>query len=535
MFDNGRKFMEQPLRVTYYGRVSTESDIQLDSLSHQEQYFQEKIKSNPRWAYVPGYADEGISGTSMERRVQFMRMIADAKAGRFDMVITKEVSRFARDIVDTVQTCRDLLSHNVYVFFEDMGLCTAEPDAEFRLSIMASVAQEESRKISERVKFGYRQTSKNGKRHGASAPIGYVFNDENDGYSIDPDTAPLVEYVFSTYARGEYGFHALSKQLAAMGYLNKNGAPYADIVLKRMINNPTYMGYIVNGKSRKESYRSNRIIPNAPESWLLCHCPQRVEPLVSREVWEKANRIAAQRREQYGGGNAEKKGICGVGKYAYSGRIECGRDGARYSHIVARYRTTDGEVHTLDGWRCGVYIRHGAAACDSPTLYTRELNELMRAAFEKHGEALKRAGEKLAEIMESVLSGESEENEKRALEERRSRLEEKKAKLIDAWLEGILDAQDCKAKAAAINGQIEGINRKIAALPERESTYADIAQRAREAADLTCNATVEEMAHALVRKIVVERAGEESGLKVYIENEKEPVVFIKAGRRFSKV
>ena len=197
----GKRIYDIPLRVTFYGRVSTDEDKQLDSLSHQAVYFENKIKDCPKWEYVPGYIDEGITGTRADKRPQFMKMIRDAKAGLFDLILTKEVSRFARDIVDCVQTVRDLLKYEVGVLIEDINLNTMENDAEFRLSIMAIVAQEESRKTSERVQFGYMQTMKQGKRHGATPPIGYLFREDNNGYWIDESKHGLVEYVFSEYAK----------------------------------------------------------------------------------------------------------------------------------------------------------------------------------------------------------------------------------------------------------------------------------------------------------------------------------------------
>ena len=181
----GKRIYDIPLRVTFYGRVSTDEDKQLDSLEHQVTYFENKIKDCAKWEYVPGYIDEGITGTRADKRPQFMKMVRDAKAGLFDLILTKEVSRFARDIVDCVQTVRDLLQYEVGVLIEDINLNTMEKDAEFRLSIMAIVAQEESRKTSERVKFGYRQTMKQGKRHGAAPPIGYRFREDNNRNFID--------------------------------------------------------------------------------------------------------------------------------------------------------------------------------------------------------------------------------------------------------------------------------------------------------------------------------------------------------------
>lgn len=522
MFDANRKYTEQALRVTYYGRVSTESDIQLGSLSHQQQYFEEKIKTNQSWIYVPGYVDEGISGTSIEHRTQFKRMVTDAKAGKFDMIVTKEVSRFARDIIDTVQTCRDLLSYRVIVLFEDMQLCTAEPDAEFRLSIMATVAQEESRKISERIRFGYQQTFKNGKRHGAAAPIGYNFNNENNGYSINQETAPIVKYVFSTYANGEYGLHSIAKQLAEMGYLNTNGNPYSDVVIRRMINNPTYMGYIVNGRSKKESYRSNKIILTDQSNWHYCYCPDRVPPLVGKDVWEKANQTAICRHKQYSGVNTLNKDIFGNGKYAYSGKIICGNDGSRYSHTIGKWFTSDGNERKIDCWRCSTYIKRGVKACDSPALYTNDLNDLFITILEKYNESMLNAGKNLAKLIETVFKEEDAANNTEELNSKQQQLEHHKDQLMDGWLRGIIKDHDCKRKIALINEEIDVLSKRISTLSKQEEKrakreqLAEIIDEVFKTADINNNSTIEEIVRILVNKILVCKENGQYKLDIYL-------------------
>lgn len=263
----GKRIYDIPLRVTFYGRVSTDEDKQLNSLEHQIAYFESKIKSCEKWEYVPGYIDEGITGTRADKRPQFLKMVRDAKAGAFDLILTKEVSRFARDIVDCVQTVRELLRYDVGVLIEDINLNTMDKDAEFRLSIMAIVAQEESRKTSERVKFGYRQTMKDGKRHGATPPIGYRFNNENNGYHVDEQKAKLVRFVFEEYAKGELGTRRISELLVQKGFLNDAGNPYNPSTIERMIRNPVYLGYIVNGKTYKPHYREDRKVAISRDQW----------------------------------------------------------------------------------------------------------------------------------------------------------------------------------------------------------------------------------------------------------------------------
>ena len=168
-----KSIYDLPLRVTYYARVSSESDEQLNSLGNQVSYYEDLIRRNLPWTFVPGYIDEGLSGISTKKRENFNRMIEDAAEGQFDLIITKEISRFARNTLDSIQYTRQLLSYGVGVFFQNDNINTLDPDSEFRLVVMAGVAQDEVQKLSERLKFGFRQAIKNGHVLGNDRLWGY--------------------------------------------------------------------------------------------------------------------------------------------------------------------------------------------------------------------------------------------------------------------------------------------------------------------------------------------------------------------------
>ena len=172
-FKYGKSIFDMNLRVVYYARVSTESDEQLNSLENQKSFFEEYIRGSKNWTLVNSYIDEGISGTSANKRVNFMRMISDAKKGLFDMVLTKEVSRFARNTVDSIQYTDYLLKNGVVSNFLNDNLNTIDETNEFRLTIMASLAQDEVRKLSSRVKFGMARSVKDGRVLGGGNITGY--------------------------------------------------------------------------------------------------------------------------------------------------------------------------------------------------------------------------------------------------------------------------------------------------------------------------------------------------------------------------
>ena len=196
-----------PLRVTYYARVSSESDEQLNSLGNQIQYYEDLIRRNTAWTFIPGYIDEGISGISTRHRENFNRMIDDAAEDKFDLVITKEISRFARNTLDSIRFTRQLLNYGVGVFFQNDNINTFDEDSELRLSIMSSIAQDELRKLSSRVKFGHQQAIKNNVVLGNSRIFGYTKADGK--LVIDETDAPMVRELFELYATGEYSMKQL--------------------------------------------------------------------------------------------------------------------------------------------------------------------------------------------------------------------------------------------------------------------------------------------------------------------------------------
>ena len=202
-------FKNLPLRVTFYARVSTDFNVQLNSLDNQVTYYTDYIKSNPNWKYVDGYIDEGLSGVSTAKREHFNEMIEDGKDGLFDLIITKEVSRFARNTLDSIRFTRELLSAGVAVYFQNDNINTLDEDSELRLTIMSSMAQDESRKISSRVRFGHQQAIKKGTVLGTDNMYGYIKKDGK--LTIDESEAWFVRELFEMYATGRFSMKQLEK------------------------------------------------------------------------------------------------------------------------------------------------------------------------------------------------------------------------------------------------------------------------------------------------------------------------------------
>ena len=262
-----RSIYDIPLRVTYYARVSSESDAQLNSLGNQIAYYENLIKKNLAWTLVEGYIDEGLSGISTKKRENFNRMIDDAATDKFDLVITKEISRFARNTLDSIQYTRQLLSYGVGVFFQNDNINTFDEDSELRLSIMSSIAQDELRKLSSRVKFGHQQAIKSSVVLGNSRIFGYTKADGR--LVIDETEATMVRELFELYATGEYSMKQIEKIFWDKGYRNHNGNKIAHTTMSNMISNPKYKGYYVGNKVKVVDMftKKQKFLP--PEEWVM--------------------------------------------------------------------------------------------------------------------------------------------------------------------------------------------------------------------------------------------------------------------------
>jgi len=370
--NSGRTIYDLPLRVTYYARVSTDKDEQLHSLSAQVRYYTEFIQRCPNWTFVDGYIDEGLSGTSVVKRENFLRMIDDARSNHFDFIVTKEISRFSRNTLDSIQYTQELLRSGVGVLFQSDNINTLMPDAELRLTIMSSIAQDEVRKISERVKFGFKRAIENGVVLGNNRIWGY---EKQDGkLAIKEEEAEIVRIIFDLYANEQMGIRTIAGYLTDHGYKNTRGNPFSFSTIRGILSNPKYKGYYCGGKSSKYDYKINHRKYFSQEEWVMYKDEKTVPPIVSEELWDKANLILIKRSIAH---SSEDKASY-QNKYPYSGKIICGIHKQPYYRSLYRYKSGNKEV-----WQCQEYSKKGRYGCQSPILYTSELDEIMRQILEQ--------------------------------------------------------------------------------------------------------------------------------------------------------
>ncbi len=287
LFDRNRE-----RKVAIYGRVSTEHEAQLSALENQLQWYDDQVKYHPNWSVCERYIDEGITGTQAKKRPAFLRMIEDARNGKFDLIVTREVCRFARNVVDTLVVTRELKGIGVEVFFIDDNIWTMDGDGELRLSLMATLAQEESRKTSERVKAGQKISRDNGVLYGNGNILGY--ERVGDTYVINEEQAETVRIIFDLYLQG-YGSMRIAKMLTEQKRKTASGIVKWNVSnIMRAIKNATYTGTKCYNKSRSNNFLEQKRINNLDMSTYE-YVEGDFPAIVSQEVWDKAQKIRESR------------------------------------------------------------------------------------------------------------------------------------------------------------------------------------------------------------------------------------------------
>ena len=447
-----------PLRVTYYARVSSESDEQLNSLGNQISYYDELIKRNRNWTFVPGYIDEGLSGISTKKRENFNRMVEDAAEDKFDLVITKEISRFARNTLDSIQFTRQLLNHGVGVFFQNDNINTLDEDSELRLSIMSSIAQDELRKLSSRVKFGHQQAIKDKVVLGNSRIFGYV----KDGgrLVIDEEQAEMVRELFDLYATGQYSMKQIETVFWNKGYRNHNGNKIAHTTMSNMIANPKYKGYYVGNKVRVIDMFSKKQKFLPPEEWVMFkdETGEIVPAIVSEELWDRANEVLKRRSDDV----KSRQGICNH-QNLLTGKLYCTHCGAAYY----RRETKDKAGNKNSKWVCSGKIKNGADSCPSFPIYEEEIKPLL---FEVFQETEVNVNALIEEYMEMYRSLDEDNQIPKQIAQQKERLElaqKKKSKLLEYNVTGQLSDADFLTMNKSCTEEIKDAEAQILELEQQ--------------------------------------------------------------------
>ena len=445
----GKTIYDMNLRVGYYARVSTDKDDQLNSLENQQKYFEEMIMENKNWTLTRGYIDEGISGTAVKNRDSFLKMIEDATIGKVDLILTKEISRFSRNTVDSIKYTEYLLKNGVIVYFLSDNLNTTQEDSEFRLTIMSSLAQDEVRKLSERVKFGINRMIKDGKLIGGNL-TGYF--KKNGRYEINPKEAPIIEYLFTTYASGNMGLKKIGLELAKMGYLNSKGEPYSQTTLAKFLTNPRYKGYYTAKLTEVEDYKTHKK-RKVPKEKQIIYKDDRIPAIVSEELWDKANLLHEKRKKLPSRHilNTEEH----IKKYKYSCKLYCKDCGAVFIRNGGSNRANN------PVWACRTYKVSGVSKCASPNIKESYLDKIFIDLFSDFIKNKKQYVSLVLKEYKNIIENHTSDLDVEEINKQILVIEKQKDKLLDLSIKGIIDDYEFKTRNDKLNVELFNLQKQL--------------------------------------------------------------------------
>ena len=442
---SGKSIYDLKLRATFYARVSSDSEEQATSVVNQVDYFTNLMKSVPNWTFINGYIDEGTSGKSVNKRDAFLKMVEDAKNDKFDLILTKSVPRFARNTLDSIKYTQELLKYSVGVYFLNDNINTFLPDSEFRLTLMASIAQDDLRKLSENVKFGLKQSIKRGVVLGSNNIYGYIKN--KGTLEIVEKEAIVVRKMFTLYD----SYNSLKKTsivLEKLGYFNRKGKPFDTTTIRRILMNPKYKGYYCGNKTTVLDYKSGITKKVPRDKWLIYKDNEKIPPIVEEGLWNRVNSELEKKQIGY----QNKQRLVVRSNYAYSGKLICKEHNIAYT----RSGVKKGRVNDYRYWSCRLYKR-GIEYCDSPLLKESELDILFKDII---GKFLKNKDKVKQDLISRVKEHHIDINLTQkisSLSKKLTELETKKEKLLELVTSSYISNQEFSKKNEEVNTEISNI------------------------------------------------------------------------------
>ena len=446
--------------VVFYGRVSTEHEAQLAALENQMQWYEDQAKYHPNWTVLKSYIDRGITGTQAKKRPAFMEMLNDAKYHKFDLIVTREVCRFARNTVDTLVITRQLKEIGIEVYFVEDNIWTMDNDGELRLTIMATLAQEESRKTSERVRAGQKISRDNGVLYGNGNILGY--DRLGDTYVINEDQAETVRIIYDLYLKSN-GFNKIVNELVRLKRKDSSGLVRWDATkVSRILHNATYKGYQGYYKSHKNNHLDQKTIINRDEDTYL-YVKGRFTPIISEEVWDKCKALRESkltlRKTQEG---KLERTWTRTSEDIWAKRLIC-----RCGHRMRKDRWHVNKTGLTYGYKCYNVLNNGSKQaridagldadkyCDMGTIadwkFDLMLHELLKALNLNNDDLIKKA---YNQFENSYTKETKAARELRDAEAKLRKIRIKLENLTEMRVNGEIDKQEYSSLKAKINGEM---------------------------------------------------------------------------------
>ncbi len=462
--ENARK------RACAYCRVSTDSKEQESSYETQVAHYTAYIKNKPDLTFVDIYADEGISGTSTKKRDDFNRMIKDCMEGKIDIIITKSISRFARNTLDCLNNVRKLKDKGIAVFFEKENINTLETNGEVLLTILSSLAQDESRSISENVKWGIAKKFQNGRvLVNTTRFLGYD-KDENGELIINEEQAKIVRRIFSEYLEGK-SYNAIAKGLMADGIKTVTGNNnWWDSTITGILTNEKYYGDVLLQKTYTIDYLNHKRVENKGYVQQV-KIEQNHEPIIPKEVFDRVQDEKERRALLKGNlvGDRHKY----TSKYAFSGKVVCSKCGNNFKRRTWNSKSKYKKIV----WQCKTYVVDGKQACDAKAVDDQVLMDAFVRIFNKINENKDTFIKTLTDNIGKVLSGRKADKDIKALDSQIEIMKNDLKGLIKFQIRNNLDDGVYKEEYIKTSNELEELRRRKAQLEKENSLKDDYRKR----------------------------------------------------------
>lgn len=439
------------LRVAAYCRVSTDGEDQLNSYRSQVEHYTAYIKQKTEWEFAGIYADEAITGTQVAKREDFQRLINDCLNGDVDMILTKSISRFARNTLDTLKYVRMLKEKNVAVMFEEENINTSSMDGELLLTILSSVAQQEVQNISANVKKGLKMKMQRGEMVGYNGCLGYDYHPADKTLTINEKEAEIVRYIFKRYVEGA-GSQVIARELREMGVPTKRGSyKWQESGVRGIIRNEKYIGDMLMGKTFTLDPISKRRLSNKGEEDKV-YIRDHHEPIISKEVFYKAQEIMNARSGSRALSEAFHRKKYSR-QFAFSCMLKCGYCGNSLSRRV----WNSGSQYNKVIWHCVAHTQKGSKYCPhSKGIGEKIVEDAFIAAYNRlckdHADVL---DEFLSRVCEVLAENKGKYSVIDNLKEQIRAVKSRKSKLMDALLDGQIDQDMFDEKMAEINNDLK--------------------------------------------------------------------------------
>ena len=435
------------MNIAAYCRVSTDKSDQLNSLETQKQFFTEYVQRTGDHL-VKVYADEGISGTKIKNRKEFLHMMSDAEHGLFDMVVVKDISRFARNTVDLLQNIRRLKALGIETQFLTANM-TSMGNSEFVLTIFGALAQEESANTSKRIKFGKKVNAEKGRVpnivFGYDKTIGDYFN-----LAINEKEAKVVRQIYRWYTEEGYGCAAISNKLNEQGSRTKRNCKWSQNAVSRILTNELYTGKIINGKQEVADFLTGQRKEKDETEWLVTERPEL--RIIDDEVFEQAQKILHSRNQAFNLNHERQSN-----KYLFSTLIKCKECGWSFRRTVRKYK------NTYVRWVCSGHNGKGADSCpNAVTLDEEELIEVLQEYFSNVLKNKKKVIQYVVKEFQRVYKAKDENVEyEKELKDKLTKLKAMREKYMDMYTDDLITRQELNDRIGGARQEIERLENEL--------------------------------------------------------------------------